>query len=963
MKRLGGAAVCAAVIAAAPSLRGQPAPATIDEAVQRFEAAAGGAEVVRSATTGLVTYMSDPDGGGVPVSAPAGAAPEERAMAFMGEYGAAFGITDVSQLAVSRVERQDPVGMEHVRMRQVWQGVPVTGGELYVHLRRNTVVSVNGLTLPGADRVDVTPQIVPAAAAEAARAAVAARAAGDGNFEVSEPRLEIFNRGLLEGAVMPTRLAWFVEVRRLDVREYVWVDATFGSELLRFSQITRAKNRQVHDGNSTSTLPGTLVRSEGGPPSGITDVNDAYTYSGDTYDYFFNTHGRDSYDNAGAVLRSTVRHCPSGGPCPYANAFWNGSQMVYGAGFPAADDVDAHELTHAVTEFTAGLFYYMQSGALNESLSDIFGETVDLLNTGGTDTPGVRWLLGEDVPGFGAIRNMMNPAAFSDPAKVTGDPNFVCESPGGDAGGVHANSGVPNHFYALAVDGGTYNGQTITGIGLDKAGRIVYRALAMYMLSASDFLEFYNVVRRSCSDLIGVAGITLGDCNNVRRALDAVELNKTWPCAPTQPAPTALCPIGTQPTYLFNDNLEAGSANWSINVLAGSNLWYYLNWFATSGSFNLLGDNPNTIHDGRAFMNTSVMLPGSGVIRAQFNHSYGFENDAFGTYDGGRIEYSTNHGASWNDAGPLISGGAAYSGTIANGFGNPLAGQQAFVNHSFGYTNTQLNLATLAGQPFRLAFRIGTDSCCSDYGWYIDDVRVYTCAANADHIFSSGHEAGDPPFSIVQTDGGDLAFQGAPAALQGSVGMRLLVDDTNSIFVEDTTPNNESAYFGMFLMNPGTFDPGEAMGRFRMRPFLGLDQSPTTRRAFVIVLRRLGGIYSIMARVARDDGSRVNTGFFEISNATHSIKYRYVRSTAPGANNGQFQLWIDGALVSTLTGIDNDTYGIDAGRLGALSVKLGANGTFYQDYFSSWRTTDPEIPIPVPTATEVEGLTGRPHQQ
>ena len=162
-----------------------------------------------------------------------------------------------------------------------------------------------------------------------------------------------------------------------------------GKLVLQFSQLTDARDREIYDTNSSSTLPGTLVRVEGGAATGDPDADAAYHYSGDTYDYFFNVHGRDSYDGAGATIISTVDYCkpPPAPACPYANAFWNGTQMVYGAGFPVADDVDAHELTHAVTEFTANLFYYMQSGALNESYSDIFGETVDQINSAGTDTP------------------------------------------------------------------------------------------------------------------------------------------------------------------------------------------------------------------------------------------------------------------------------------------------------------------------------------------------------------------------------------------------------------------------------------------------------------------------------------------------------------------------------------------------------------------------------------------------
>jgi len=189
--------------------------------------------------------------------------------------------------------------------------------------------------------------------------------------------------------------------------------------LLDFSQLTDALNRSIYNANGGNALPGTLVRSEGQSPTADVDTDAAYNFSGDTYSYYFTQHGRDSYDGAGATLLSTVHYCPSNNNCNYGNAFWNGTQMVYGNGFSAADDVAAHELTHAVTEHSANLFYYMQSGALNESFSDIFGETVDLLNGAGTDTAAVRWLVGEDIPGIGAIRNMMNPNAFGDPGKMS----------------------------------------------------------------------------------------------------------------------------------------------------------------------------------------------------------------------------------------------------------------------------------------------------------------------------------------------------------------------------------------------------------------------------------------------------------------------------------------------------------------------------------------------------------------
>ena len=554
---------------------------------------------------------------------------------------------------------------------------------------------------------------------------------------LSKPRLEIFNRGLLEGRESPTQLAWFIEARKIDVREFIWVDAQRGGVLLHFSQLADAKSRAIHDTNSSSTLPGTLVRSEGGVATGDLDADAAYDFSGDTYDYFFNQHGRDSYDGAGALLRSTVDYCPAPAQCPYQNAFWNGSQMVYGFGFSRADDVDAHELTHAVTEHSANLFYYMQSGALNESFSDIFGETVDLGNGAGNDTPAVRWQAAEDLPGIGAIRNMMDPTLFGDPGKMS-DPQLVCQTPGLDGGGVHSNSGIPNHAYALMVDGGTYNGQTITGIGLTKAGKIQYRTLTAYLLTGSDFLDNYNALQQACTDLIGTAGISAADCGEVKKALDAVEMANPF-CGQAVTTP-ALCPVGEVPTSLFFDDLEnTASGNWTTTTASGVNHWLdpscpgspniYCPYFATSGALSFWGYNYPSVGDSSVAMTINAAIPAGGA-RMQFNHSFGFETGGPGTtfYDGGVVEYSIDNGTNWTDAGMLISAGKTYGGTVASGDGNPLAGRSAFVSDSFGYTASQLNLAGLAGQNARFRFRLGTDSSVDDYGWFVDDVRIYTCA-------------------------------------------------------------------------------------------------------------------------------------------------------------------------------------------------------------------------------------------
>ena len=492
-------------------------------------------EIIRSKLTGLATFVNTDNNHPLPSGGAIVNTPEQRGLRFLETYGRAFAIARMDQLKVrlSQSFTRDDAGMEHVRYQQVHRNVPVTGGEVIVHLKGSDVTSVTAVTLPDLEGLDVQPSWNQAQALEQARM-ILAKHLKVNDASLSKPRLEIFNRGLIDKSESPSRLAWFIEATKIDLREFIWIDAQTGDLLLRFSQLADAKSRTIYHANQGSTLPGSVMRTEGGAATGDSEIDRAYDFSGDTYDYFLIQHGRDSYDALGAALKSTVYYCPIGGPCPYQNAFWNGTQMVYGEGFSSADDVDAHELTHAVTERSANLVYALEPGALNESFSDIFGETVDLSNGAGTDSAGVRWQMGEDLPpSIGAIRNMMNPNLFGHPAKVS-DREFICNNPSYDYGGVHINSGVPNHAYALMVDGGSYNGQSISGIGLVKAGKIQYRSLTQYLTRTSDFGADYNALRQCCTDLVGTAGITSSDCTQVTKALDAVEMNQT-PCPPRTP--------------------------------------------------------------------------------------------------------------------------------------------------------------------------------------------------------------------------------------------------------------------------------------------------------------------------------------------------------------------------------------------------------------------------------------------
>ena len=177
------------------------------------------------------------------------------------------------------------------------------------------------------------------------------------------------------------------------------------------------------------------------------------------------------------------------------------------------------------------------------------------------------------------------------------------------------------------------------------------------------------------------------------------------------------------------------------------------------------------------------------------------------------------------------------------------------------------------------------------------------------------------------------------AALAGSRrGMEALVDDTAGLFVQDDTPADEGRYRARFYFDPNGFDPGVAQNHLRTRIFIGFEEAPE-RRLFAIVLRLLNGQYALMGRARRDDNSQVDTGFFDIIDAPHFVELDWKSSSGPDALDGTFDLWIDGAPMAALTGLDNSISSLDFVRLGALSVKAGASGVLRWDHFQSRRAS------------------------
>jgi Zn-dependent metalloprotease len=271
------------------------------------------------------------------------------------------------------------------------------------------------------------------------------------------------------------------------------------------TQAAGTKHRTICDAKATTVLPGTQVRDEGGPASADVAVNEAYDYSGQTYDFYQAVFNRNSVDDHGLTLTSTVHYDNA-----YDNAFWNGQQMIYGDGdgqyfqrFTICLDVIGHELTHGVTQNEAQLIYSGQSGALNESISDVFGSLIKQWANNQTADQ-ADWLIGAGIFTAAvqgkAIRSMSDPGTAYDDPNIGKDPqpakmvDYVNTDQ--DNGGVHINSGIPNRAFYLAA-------KAIGGYAWQKAGLIWYRALNGSLSPTADFQAMANATVTLAGGLFG----------------------------------------------------------------------------------------------------------------------------------------------------------------------------------------------------------------------------------------------------------------------------------------------------------------------------------------------------------------------------------------------------------------------------------------------------------------------------
>lgn len=391
------------------------------------------------------------------------------------------------------------------------------------------------------------------------------------------------------------------------------------------------------------------------------------------------------------------------------------------------------------------------------------GVRATLTRVAGTDAS-VRWLLGEDstAPGLvGALRDMYNPTCYGNPGKVS-DSQYSCTT--GDSGGVHNNSGVPNHGYALLVDGGVYNGQTVAAIGLTKAAHIYYRAQSVYQGPTSNFADHADAIEQSCADLTGVnlnhlktgaaSGeiISAADCQQVAKAALAVELRTP----PTQcnfvpmlaKSPPAMCDGGATAVSLMSDSFDGGKragVRWQVSQTAGTadftpRVWGVVNnlpdhrpgYAIYAADFTGGTCAPGGDESGVMQLETPEITVTSTTTRMAFDHWMASEVG----FDGGNVKIKVNGGA-WQlvQAADFVYN--PYNMTLETagaGNTNPMAGQPAFSGADGGsvtgsWGRSIVNLAPYAGvnDKIKIRFDMGTDGCGGTFGWYLDDVKVYRC--------------------------------------------------------------------------------------------------------------------------------------------------------------------------------------------------------------------------------------------
>lgn len=721
-------------------------------ALARLQADAHGEVRVSRGANGLARVVSVSSVRDPAISPTMGAKAAARAQ--LSRYAALVGVGDpATRLVDARVQRA-VTGDDVVRFEQTRDGLPVVGGAVAVDLRPDRQL---GSVSASVSRASVQPATFPAAAAQREAVAVVRKQLPAGvAVQASTPQRRLFDPAVLgvrrtSDPTTHARGVWWVEVSSGPAqRRAVLVDDRTGAVVLDLDQ-TESLDRVVCDNHNDMTLldlPCTqdFARTETGPRSKVADVNDAFRLAGVVAHFYHRigglnlTHllGVDEGDHRS--LSSTVRYCDPFEPpadCPLPNAFWNGVGMFYGQGYASADDVVGHEMTHGVIQHYSDLFYWGQSGAINESLADVMGEIIDHRHHSKGDSPH-SWTIGEDLP-HGAVRNLRHPGrgTFDQPDSMT---SRLYVGGLNDDGGVHENSGVGNRTFYLISQGGRQAGVRVRGIdgpSLTKTATL-YLDVIQHLVSGSDYADLAAVLEHSCRDLARhhTVEMTSADCRSVRRATLATGLRTSPPAAHQPPDAPRTCPKGSGPRRMLFDSetgrprtkFDAGST-WvrapddSVFPPAAAN--------ATSGHTSWYSEEPMDVTLSSLTMRP-VALPAGWPAFLWFHQWRVLDSGT--RYDGKHLNYDAGtvqladltrgHAPRPAEGMPWVNGPRD---RIYHKFQNPSPGRVGFSRDSHGYLASRLRLNRFGGDAVSPQFTMSTDNNSTEEGWYLDDIRVYAC--------------------------------------------------------------------------------------------------------------------------------------------------------------------------------------------------------------------------------------------
>jgi Zn-dependent metalloprotease len=665
--------------------------------------------------------------------------------------GQALGIGSGEKLVVKDVIH-DADGSTHVRYNRTFNGLRVIGGDLVSH--RDKSGKIKSVSWNASHNVGVA-SMTPKIGLASARAAGAKKASSvQETTSATKGELVVYAGGSPKAT---PKLAY--DVLTAGVRGdqtpskfHAIIDANTGATLLSFDEVEHSTG--TGHGIFVGTVP---IGTTAGPPFSMrdtvgnytTDLNglttgtgttftdvdniwgngsvsdrasaavDAHYGAGKTFDYYKNVQGRNGIWDTGVGARSRV-HYGNG----YQNAYWDGTQMTYGDGasntHPLVElDVAGHEMTHGVTENTAGLVYAGESGGLNEATSDIFGTAVEWYANNASDTP--DYLIGEEID----INGDGTPLRYMDrPSRDGASPD--CWSPSLGGLDVHYSSGPLNHWFYLASEGSgakvingvpynspTCNASTVTGVGRAVAEKIWYRTLSVYLTSSNTYAAAREGAIQSAKDLYGA---TSTQCTRVAAAFSAIAV----------PVGGATCTTTTPPpsgsNLLRNPGFESGNALWS----------------ATSGVIDQWAGAGQPTHSGT----WNAWLLGYGTTHYQ-------SISQLVTIPAGRqatLSYyvhidTAEPGTTPSDTMKVYAGSTALQ-TLSN------------ANAASGYQLKTVNLSAYAGRTISLSFA-GAENGSLQTSFVLDDLSVITSLAGF---------TGKTPTRVLDTRSGI----GAPKAKLGA---------------------------------------------------------------------------------------------------------------------------------------------------------------------------------------------------